>query len=371
MAKNTSPTAAEAKKARTTPAQLKRTLTRLDRELVKLLNERATTYQQFVQHSTAAVPPEQMQAISEQIEALVAASRGPLPDRALRGALRELESGCRSLVKPVRVAYLGPQYSYSYLATVSRFGGSAELIPVTTISTVFEEVDAERVDFGIVPIENSTDGRIVDTLDMFARLPVKICGEVQLSIHHNLLGKCRQDQITTVYSKPQALSQCRNWLAHSLPKAELVEMASTAAAAKRAADENFTAAIASRQAGINCGLDVIAGNIEDNEHNVTRFAVIGHEPAGKTGDDKTALMFELSHQPGSLADVMGIFKRSKLNLTWIESFPMPEMPNEYLFFVELLGHPKEARVKRALESLGKKTVRLDVLGAYARTQPID
>ena len=371
MAKKSSTKATDAKPSRTTPAQLKRSLTRLDRELVKLLNERAATYQQYVQQSTQAAPRERRQSISERIDPLVSASHGPLPERALRGALRELESGCRSLVKPVRVAYLGPQYSYSYLATVSRFGGSAELQPVTTIATVFEEVDAQRVDYGLVPIENSTDGRIVDTLDMFARLPVKICGEVQLAIHHNLLGTCQREQITTVYSKPQALSQCRNWLAHNLPQAKLVEMASTAAAAKRAADEDGTAAIASRQAGINCGLDVIAGNIEDNEHNVTRFAVIGHEPANKTGDDKTALMFELSHQPGSLADVMGIFKRTKLNLTWIESFPMPETPNEYLFFVELLGHPQEARVKRALESLGKKTVRVDVLGAYARTQPID
>src|SRR5690606_11445466 len=167
------------------------------------------------------------------------------------------------------------------------------------------------------------DGRIVDTLSMFARQPQPITGEVQLRIHHNLLGKGARSDIKEVYSKPQALSQCREWLAKHLPEARLVEMSSTTKPAELAADRPGVAAIASRQAGVAYGLDVIAANIEDNAFNVTRFAVIGGEMPKRTGQDKTTLMFQISHRPGSLADTMAIFKRNKLNLTWIESFPLP------------------------------------------------
>lgn len=170
-------------------------------------------------------------------------------------------------------------------------------MPVATISSVFEALNRGQADFGLVPIENSTDGRVSDTLDMFARLPVRICGEVQLRIHHHLLGRCRRAAVREVYSKPQALSQCRTWLAQHLPDARTVETGSTTAAARVAVDKPAAAAIASRQAGINYGLDFIAQNIEDNPNNVTRFAVIGDRPAKRTGNDKTSLMFELPHQP--------------------------------------------------------------------------
>ena len=219
---------------------------------------------------------------------------------------------------------------------------------------VFDALNRGQADFGLVPIENSTDGRVTDTLDMFARLPVRICGEVQLRIHHHLLGKCRRSEVKEVYSKPQALSQCRTWLARHLPDARTVEMASTTAAARLAVEKPGAAAIASRQAGINYGLDFIAEDIEDNRHNVTRFAVIGDRPPRRSGNDKTSLMFELPHQPGALADAMAIFKRNRLNLTWIESFPMPGTPNEYLFFVEFQGHPEEMRAKRALAASGQE-----------------
>jgi chorismate mutase/prephenate dehydratase len=283
---------------------------------------------------------------------------------------RELISGTRELVRRVLVVYLGPEYSYSHLATVQRFGSSAELIPAATIAAVFDAVNRRQADFGVVPIENSTDGRVADTLDMFARLPLRICGEVQLRIHHYLLGKCKRPEVQEVYSKPQALSQCRTWLARHLPAARTIEMASTAAAARLAAEKPGAAAIASRQAGVNYGLDFLAEQIEDNRHNVTRFAVIGDSPPKRTGNDKTSLMFELPHQPGALADAMSIFKRNRLNLTWIESFPMPETPNEYLFFVEFQGHPEEQRARRAVASLARKTVRLEILGSYPATEPM-
>ena len=218
----------------------------------------------------------------------------------------------------------------------------------------------------MVPIENSTDGRIVDTLGRFARTPVQICGEVLLPIHHCLLGSGKRNEIREVHSKPQALSQCRDWLAEHLSNVTLVEVASRALAAEIAANDPTVAAIASQEAAIHYGCRVIAENIEDNRLNVTRFAVIGDRSCEPTGNDKTSLMFELSHQPGALADTMLVFKNARVNLTWIESFPLPNRPSEYLFFVELEGHLSTDSVRSAIDYLRKCTKRLDVLGSYAR-----
>jgi chorismate mutase/prephenate dehydratase len=200
---------------------------------------------------------------------------------------------------------------------------------------------------------------------------VQISGEVQLRIHHTLLGRGSRSGIKKVCSKPQALSQCRGWLAKNLPSAELVATTSTTAAAEQALANTDVAAIASREAGVQYGLPVLASNIEDNKANVTRFAMIGNASAARTGNDKTALLFKLPHQPGALADAMGVFRRKRLNLTWIESFPLMGQPNEYLFFVELQGHEKDLRVRQALASLEKKTELLEVLGSYASTKPVD
>ena len=352
--------------------ELKRKADKLGRDLVKSLNEYARVREKMA-HLRAA-EGESIYDLPSELETLrqaIAASRGPLDERSVRAIFRELLSGARALVKPLRVAYLGPTYSYSHLAAIERFGTSAELVPVATIAAVFEELNRGHVDFGIVPIENSTDGRVVDTLGMFTRLPVRICGEVQLRIRLQLLGRCERAEIKEVYSKPQALSQCREWLSKHLPMARTVEMASTAAAAQLAAEKHGAAAIASRQAAVSYGLNIIAENIEDNKNNVTRFAVISDHDAPRTGRDKTAVMFELAHTPGTLADATAIFKRNRLNLTWIESFPMPGSKNEYLFFVEMEGHQNEAKVKRALTALRRKTVRLEILGSYPMAETID
>lgn len=352
-------------------SDLQRRLERADRDLLKLINDRARTAAKLAKlRKDQGEPIYQPETERQEVANALEMNKGPLDAQCVRSIFQELVSGSRALVKPVRVAYLGPTYSYSHLAAIERFGTGAELIPVATIRAVFEELNRAHVDYGIVPIENSTDGRIVDTLGMFTRLPIRICGEVQLRIHHYLLGKCARGEVTEVYSKPQALSQCRDWLSKHLPMARTIEMTSTAAAAQLAADKHGAAAVASRQAGVKYGLNVIAEDIEDNRHNITRFAVIGDHDAPRTGKDKTAVMFEIEHNPGSLADAMAIFKRNRLNLTWIESFPMPNTENEYLFFVEMEGHQNEAKVKRAIASLERKAVRLEVLGSYARAQPV-
>jgi chorismate mutase/prephenate dehydratase len=351
------------------PTTIRRELERLDRELVKLLGDRARAAERLARlrqgNGQALYDPQEEE---ETLRRALESNKGPLHGDAIRAIYREILGHTRNLVKPIRVGYLGPKYSYSHIAAIQRFGDSPDLTPLATIKAVFEALHFGQIDFGIVPLENSTDGRVADTLDMFARLPTLITGEVQLRVHHNLLGKCSRSEVTEVYSKPQALSQCRDWLAKNLPGAKTVEMTSTAIAAQIAADKPGAAAIASIEAGLHYGLNVIDANIEDNKNNVTRFAVIGGLATKRTGRDKTALMFEIPHKPGALADSMLVFKRSRLNLTWIESFPMPNSPNEYLFFVELEGHRDDGRVKRALQALRRKTDRLEVLGSYARAE---
>lgn len=340
-------------------------LARLDRSLLELANERAElTLELARQRQAAGEPPfivgEEDSALAE----LLPSSKGPLPERVVRAVFRELSSGSRALLRQTRVAFLGPLFSYSHLAAVHRFGQSVEFMPVGTIAAVFEEVHRGHSDFGLVPVENSTDGRVADTLDMFTRLPVRICGEVDLEIHHALLAKCARSEIREVYSKAQPLSQCRNWLAKHLPAARTIEVTSTSTAAQLAAEKPGAAAIASLQAGIQQGLNVLAENIEDNPSNKTRFAVIGDQTAPRTGHDRTAMLFQVHHKPGTLADAMNIFKRNRLNLTWIESFPIPGSSRTYLFFVELEGHETDTRFKRAVASLQQKTLRLEILGSF-------
>jgi chorismate mutase/prephenate dehydratase len=351
---------------------LRAKIDRVDKELVGLMNERAQVALEIgkLKNSsgmTAYAPAREDEVLSR----VLAASKGPLSDRCVRAVFRELISGSRALEKDLRVAYLGPAYTYSHLAAIHRFGQSVELVPVASIAAVFEEINRRHADFGLVPIENSTDGRVADTLDMFSRLPARICGEVQMRIHHNLLGKCARGEVEEVYSKPQALSQCRNWLAKHLPGARTIEVTSTTTAAQLAQDKPGAAAIASLQAGVHYALDVLAADIEDNKGNLTRFAVIGDETGPRTGNDKCALMFEIEHQPGALADAMTVFKRNRLNLTWIESFPIARPEGGYMFFVELEGHEEDPRVRKAITALERKAVRLEVLGSYARMAPVE
>lgn len=356
----------------TSLASLRSAIDRLDREILKLVNQRAGYALEIGKLKDAEGQQVYSPGREEEILAGVQElNPGPLSSECVRGLFRELISGSRALEKVLRVAFLGPAYTYSHLAALHRFGLSVQLAHVTSISAVFEEVNRGQSDYGIVPLENSTDGRIADTLDMFTRLRVKICGEVQLWIHHCLLGRCAREQVVEVYSRPQALSQCRNWLAKHLPGARTIEVTSTATAAELAQDKPGAAAIASAQAGVHYGLDVLAPNIEDNQANLTRFAVIGEHSAQRTGKDKTAVMFEIEHRPGALADAMAIFKRHRLNLTWIESFPIARAEGGYLFFVELQGHENDLRVRKALTLLERRTLRFEILGSYPKSQPID
>ncbi len=333
-------------------------LAEIDRRLLALLDERLQ-----LQRASAKFPQIWDQALESQL--------GYLPEgipaaEGLAWMMHTASLCARHSVTREPVAFLGPIYSYSYLAAVKHFGLGADFVPVTSIAAAFDEIARGQASFAVVPIENSTDGRVVDTLGRFARSPAQICGEVLLPIHHCLLGRCSRAEVQEVHSKPQALSQCRHWLAQHLPEVKLVEVASTAMAAASAAETPGVAAIASREAGVHHACQVIDENIEDNQQNITRFAIIGSRSCPPTDADKTSLMFQLKHEPGALATAMLAFKESQVNLTWIESFPLPERPSEYLFFVEMEGHQALPLVAAAIDSLRSRTQRLDVLGSYPR-----
>ena len=353
-------------------AQVETRLRSVDKELVKLLNERVELHmaqlEELTERRDVWFDPAMEQELWERIEST---NRGPLGRDVLRSVFREVLCAARCRIRKVRVAYLGPAFSFTHLAALEKFGKTADLIPVNTIASVFEEVNRGHADYGLVPIENSTDGRIVDTLDMFTRLPLRICGEVQMSIHHNLLSRSPRGEITEIYSKPQALSQCRDWLARNMPHAKTYDVTSTSTAAELARNKPGVGAIASRQAAVQYGLDIVAEQIEDNSHNVTRFAIIGDQDTKPSGRDRTALLLQIPHTPGSLSDALTAFKNNKINLTWIESFPLRGPESGYLFFLDFEGHCKELRIKKALEVLAKKAVRLEVLGSYPRSEPIE
>ena len=283
---------------------------------------------------------------------------------SLAETLQHIASHSRNRFQPESVSFLGPQYSYSHLAAIKYFGDAIQFCAVANIPAVFDAVHRGDSTAGLVPIENSTDGRIVDTLGMFVRRHMQICGEVLLPIHHNLLASGTREQITEIQSKPQALSQCRGWIAANFPAAKLVEVGSTTAAAKAASKHRHIAAVASLPAGRAYGLTALNQNIEDNADNVTRFAVLGKKQPTCTGNDKTSVLFQVEHKPGALAEVMAIFSDASLNLTWIESFPAPGTRNEYLFFVEFAGHRTEKAVDVAMDNLNQITHRLELLGSY-------
>lgn len=374
----TPPEPADAKRAPSL-TNLRSEIDRIDKDLVRLLNRRAEvalSIGQVKQRQGLEVwsPAREDEVISRALSG----SEGPLPHETLRLIFRELMSGSRALQlqRNLRVACLGPRYSYSYLASIAMFGQAVEHVPVGSIAAVFEEVNRRHVQFGIVPLENSTDGRIADTLDMFVRLPgLKIRAEVRLRIHHCLLGRCEWGEVQRVYSKAQALSQCRHWIGKNLPQARQLEVVSTAAAAEHAAREDYAAAVASRAAAEAYNLNILATNIEDLPHNITRFAVIGEQSEQRTGRDKTTLMLRLPNESGSLLKAITPFEKNGVNMTWIESFPASDAPPErnpvYLFFVDVEGHVDDEPVKRSIELVRKRVDRVDILGSYPRGETVE
>ena len=366
----------DAKRAPTL-ANLRSEIDRIDKDLVDLLNRRSEVAVQIGQIKQAqGLDIWSASREDEVVARAIQASRGPLPHEALKLIFRELMSSSRSLQRQLRVACLGPKYSYSHLASVARFGESVEHVPVGSIAAVFEEVNRRHVQFGLVPLENSTDGRIADTLDMFVRLPgLKIRAEVRLRVRHCLLGKGEWSEVRRVYSKAQALSQCRNWLGKNLPQAAMVDVVSSAEAAAIAQRDPTVAAIASKPAAAAYGLNVLVENIEDQANNTTRFAVIAERGEQPTGRDKTTMILRLNNDVGTLAKAIAPFEKHGVNMTWIESFPTSENASvlnpSYLFFADIDGHVEDEPVKRSLEQVRKRCDRLEILGSYPKGESIE
>ena len=290
---------------------------------------------------------------------------GPLSDDALRAIYREIMSASLSIEKDVKIAYFGPEATFTHLAAMKKFGSSVGYTPCDTISDVFAEVEHGRADYGVVPIENTTEGAVNHTLDMFIDSDLKICSEIFLEISHNLLSKERSlERIRTVYSNPHVFGQCRLWLETHLPKALLKEVSSTSRAAEITAGQRRSACIASVYAGRRHGLRLLAGGIEDFAHNVTRFLVVGKTESRPTSKDKTSIMCSVKDKVGALHDILIPFKRHGINLTKFESRPSKVRAWEYYFFVDLEGHTAQRKIAQALRELRSESVYLKILGSY-------
>ncbi len=300
----------------------------------------------------------------EVLERLESQSKGPLPAKSIRAIYREIMSACISLQHPLHIAYLGPEATFTHLAALKRFGSSVEYLSGKSITGVFTEVQKGRADYGVVPIENSMEGVITHTLDMFIDSELKIWAEVSLPIDHNLLSNTSIDKIKTVYSHPQAFAQCRLWIESNLSGALLEEVSSTAEAARLATSKENSAAIASDVASQLYSLKIIAKDIEDSGPNFTRFLIISKSSPERTGRDKTSVMFSIKDRVGALYDMLHPFKEYKINLTKIESRPSRRKVWDYFFFVDMKGHQGDANVADALKELEKECDYMKILGSY-------
>jgi chorismate mutase/prephenate dehydratase len=337
----------------------------LDAKLVHLLNERTKLVLEIgkIKHASGdeIYAPEREEAVLRRV---TGKNQGPLTEESLRAIYREVMSSALALEKPLVIAFLGPQATYSHMAAVKKFGASLRYEPLPSITDVFTEVAKGRADYGVVPIENSTEGAVTHTYDMFVDSELKVCAQIVLPIRHNLMAACPRDQIKKIYSIAQVFAQCRQWLQLNMPHAELVEVSSSTRAAEIAKGEPNAGALASALAAELYGLTVYDPNIQDSSENVTRFLVIGRKYPPRTGNDKTSIMFAVQDRVGALHDCISSFKKFKINMTKIESRPSRKKAWEYYFFVDFNGHCDDARVKKSLAELAKHTMFVKILGSY-------
>ncbi|MFH7320945.1 prephenate dehydratase [Desulfurivibrio sp. D14AmB] len=305
----------------------------------------------------------------EIIGRLLKENNGEFPEPSLRAIIQEIIATCRLSQKEIEVAYLGPEATFSHLAGLKQFGSAAAFRPLETIEDTFIEVERGRVHYGIVPVENSIEGAVTSTLDAFRNHRVKICGELNLAISHNLVNQSgRLSDVKLVVSHAQPLAQCRQWLHRNLPEIPQQNVISTGVAAKMAAQDPTVAAIASSLAVRTYQLQVAAKEIEDYRGNTTRFLLIGQESPKAGGDDKTSLLLALLDKPGALHEALSILARHSINLTRIESRPFKDQPGRYLFFIDLLGHLDDPPVKAACGELRKICALYEWLGSYPRAR---
>lgn len=344
----------------------------LDEQIQSLISERARRAKEIgvLKGLTTTADFYRPEREAQVLRNVVARNRGPLRNEEMVRLFRELMSACLAQEEPLKVAYLGPEGTFTQSAVLKHFGHSVHALSVPTIDEVFHEVEAGTADFGVAPIENSSEGTVnIHTLDMFLTSPLKVCGEIELRIHQNLMGRMDDIKyIKRICSHPQSLAQCKGWLAQHLPDVETIPVASNAEAARRARDEEGTAALAGEAAASVYGLRILYGAVEDRDDNSTRFVVVGRKLFPASGSDKTSVLVSASgtEGPGVLLHLLGPLARHGVNMTRIESRPSRKKKWDYVFFVDLDGHAEDEPVRKALEEIKSKATLFKVLGAYPK-----
>lgn len=347
--------------------KLRNEIDALNKEIVAVLSKRA----QIAQQIGATKKPAEIYRPAREAEVLTqvrAQNDGPLSDEAITGIFTEIIGACRNLERRLRVAYLGPEGTYSEEAAVRFAGSSSEFVPCPTIDDAVQAVQSGQADIVVVPVENSTEGTVHRTLDILLETNLKVNGEVLLPIHHQLLSKQTElAQVQEVLAHPQALAQCRQWLAKHMPHAALVPVSSNGEAAKRAAKDHAKAAIAGTHAAHIYALPVLGANIEDAAGNTTRFLVLGSQELPSTGHDKTSLVCTVPNRVGSLYGLLGIFNRHAINLIKLESRPLQGSVWEYQFYIDCDGHAKDVALAAALTEARHYVVQYKLLGSYPKS----
>ena len=355
--------------------EIRERIDELDHNLIHLLGERAKLVHMVgdfkKKHNLPIYAPEREQSLIKKLLQINKEAKSQITDDSIKSIYREVMSAALSLEDDFKVAYLGPKGTWTHQAAIKKFGHSIDYLPKTNFADVFEAVESKQVNYGVVPIENSTEGAVTHTLDLFVESELKICAQIELSIQNALLAKIDKKDIQTIYSHPQVFGQCRNWLLRNFPKADLVEVSSTTKAAQLVAEADNqkggkgVAALAGVLSAEFHGLNILEANIQDNEHNTTRFLVITHKDCPATGDDKTSLLFSVKDQPGSLVNALNVFNRHGINLAKIESRPSKRGDWKYVFYVDAQGHATQEPLKGALLELESSCALVKVLGSYA------
>lgn len=340
----------------------------IDSQIVDLLNDRTRHVLAIgrikVADGGSIYAPHRERAV---LEKLCRLNAGPVPDASLRAIYREIMSCALSLEKTMSIAFLGPEATFTHQAAIRRFGNSLKYTAQKTIGDVFAEVDKRRADYGVVPVENSTEGVVNNTLDMFVDSNLKVVAQIIMPIQHCLVGTSKS-RIRRIYTHPQALGQCRIWVQNNLPKAEMIETSSTTRAAELASKDKSASAIASALAAKQYHLKILQTDIQDNAANATRFLVLGTQCSPSTGEDRTSLMFRIADEVGALHRALSPFQSNRLNMTKIESRPSKRKAWEYYFFLDLDGHMDDPPVKKALQMLEAQCGFVKVLGSYPKSE---
>ena len=351
---------------------LRRKIDAIDSELLRLLNERADLVHEVgvvkKEQGLQIYAPEREEAVFQGLVRKNAEAKGRLPEKSVRAIYREIMSAALALEDDLKIAYLGPAGTWTHQAAINKFGASVAYAPMDSLEEVFDAVARRRANYGVVPIENTTEGAAVHTLDLFADSPLQICAQILLRIENCLMAMGPREEIRTIYSHAAVFAQCREWLGRHFPNAELAEVTSTTRAAEIAARTPHTAALGGALAASLHGLSVLETSVQDSATNTTRFLVIGERMCPPTGKDRTSIMFSVRHEPGSLFHALAPFNDLHLNMSRIESRPSRRRDWEYFLFVDILGHCTEEKVQNALRGLGQHCSFVKVLGSYPNTE---